>query len=163
MKFAVELDQKRPIVPRMFTFGSTKIPNAMALRSRDQAPEWLRSRDVTERRTRFAVLCKMNGNGADAVLGSFTRQMKRLPDALLKSMTYDRGSEMACHPELARRLKIDIWFCNPHAPWQRGSNENTNGLLHQFMAKGTDLSDVSQTWLNDVAALMNNRPRRTLG
>jgi len=78
-------------------------------------------------------------------------------------MTYDRGSEMACHPELARRLKIDIWFCDPHAPWQRGSNENTNGLLRQFMPKGTDLGDVSQTWLNDIAALMNNRPRKTLG
>ena len=118
---------------------------------------------LVERKTRFVVLCKMNGNGADAVLGSFTRQMKRLPAALRKSMTYDRGSEMACHPELARRLKIDIWFCDPHAPWQRGSNENTNGLLRQFMPKGTDLSDVSQTWLNDVAALMNNRPRKTLG
>ena len=70
---------------------------------------------------------------------------------------------MACHPELARRLKIDIWFADPHAPWQRGSNENTNGLLRQFMPKGTDLSDASQTWLNDVARLMNGRPRKTLG
>lgn len=118
---------------------------------------------LVERKTRFVVLCKMNGNGAEAVLDSFTRQMKRLPVALRKSMTYDRGSEMACHSELARRLKIDIWFCDPHAPWQRGSNENTNGLLRQFMPKGTDLSDASQTWLNDVAALMNNRPRKTLG
>jgi IS30 family transposase len=118
---------------------------------------------LVERKTRFVVLCKMRGNGADAVLDSFARQMKRLPAALRKSMTYDRGSEMACHPELARRLKIDIWFCDPHAPWQRGSNENTNGLLRQFMPKGTDLSDTSQTWLNDVASLMNNRPRKTLG
>jgi len=78
-------------------------------------------------------------------------------------MTYDRGSEMACHPELARRLKINIWFCDPHAPWQRGTNENTNGLLRQFMPKGKDLGDASQTWLNDVAALMNNRPRKILG
>jgi len=78
-------------------------------------------------------------------------------------MTYDRGSEMACHPELARRLKIDIWFFDPHALRQRGSNENTNGLLRQFMPKGTDLGDVSQTWLNHIAALMNNRPRKTLG
>jgi len=83
---------------------------------------------LVERKTRLKVLCKMNGNGAEAVLDSFTRQMKHLPVALRKSMTYDRGSEMACHPELARRLKIDIWFCDPHAPWQRGSNENTNGL-----------------------------------
>ena len=118
---------------------------------------------LVERKTRFVVLCKMTGNGAEAVLGSFTRQMKRLPASLRKSMTYDRGSEMACHPELAHRLKIDIWFCDPHAPWQRGSNENTNGLLRQFMPKGTDLSTASQTWLNDVAALMNNRPRKTLG
>ena len=118
---------------------------------------------LVERKTRFVVLCRMRGNGAGAVLDSFTRQMKRLPAALRKSMTYDRGSEMACHPELARRLKIDIWFCDPHAPWQRGSNENTNGLLRQFMPKGTDLGDASQTWLNDVAALMNNRPRKTLG
>ena len=103
--------------------------------------------------------------------------MKRLPAVLRKSMTYDRGSEMACHPELARRLKIDIWFCDPHAPlsadckrnrlpgnaWQRGSNENTNGLLRQFFPKGTDLSTISQTELNDVARLMNQRPRKTLG
>jgi IS30 family transposase len=118
---------------------------------------------LVERKTRFVVLCKMDGNGAEAALESFSRQMKRLPAALRKSMTYDRGSEMVCHPELARRLKIDIWFCDPHAPWQRGSNENTNGLLRQFMPKGTDLGSVSQTWLNDVAALMNNRPRKTLG
>jgi IS30 family transposase len=91
------------------------------------------------------------------------RDETRTPEALRKSMTYDRGSEMACHPGLARRLRIDISFCDPHAPWQRGSNENTNGLLRQFMPKGIDLSDVSQTWLNDVAALMNHRPRKTLG
>ena len=89
--------------------------------------------------------------------------MKPLPAALRKSMTYDRGSEMACHRELARRLKIDVWFCDPHAPWQRGSNENTNGLLRQFMPKGSDLGNLSQTWLNDVANLMNNPPRKTLG
>ena len=118
---------------------------------------------LVERKTRFVVLCKMDGNTAEAALEGFTRQMKRLPAALRKSMTYDRGSELACHPELARRLKIDIWFADPHAPWQRGSNENTNGLLRQFMPKGTDLSDATQTWLNDVARLMNGRPRKTLG
>ncbi len=118
---------------------------------------------LVERKTRFVVLCKMNGNGAAAALDSFIRQMKRLPAMMRKSMTYDRGSEMACHPDLARRLKIDIWFCDPHAPWQRGSNENTNGLLRQFMPKGTDLSGVSQTWLNDIAWLLNGRPRKTLG
>jgi len=77
----------------------------------------------------------------------------------LNSSSFDN----TCHPKLARRLKIDIWFCDPHAPWQRSSNENTNGLLRQFIPKGTDLGDASQTWLNDVAVLMNNRPRKTLG
>jgi IS30 family transposase len=118
---------------------------------------------VVERKTRFVILSKMNGCTASAALEGFSRQMKRLPVALRRSMTYDRSSEMACHPELARSLKIDIWFCDPHAPWQRGSNENTNGLLRQFFPKGTDLSDLSQTALNDVARLMNDRPRKTLG
>ena len=118
---------------------------------------------VVERKTRCLILGKMRGCTADAALEGFTRQMKRLPAALRKSMTCDRGSEMACHPELARRLKIDIWFCDPHAPWQRGSNENTNGLLRQFFPEGTDLSGISQTELNDVARLMNQRPRKTLG
>jgi IS30 family transposase len=118
---------------------------------------------LVERKTRFVVLCRMDGNTAEAALEGFSRQMKRLPAMMRKSMTYDRGSEMACHPDLARRLKIDIWFCDPHAPWQRGSNENTNGLLRQFMPKGTDLSQASQTWLNDVAWLLNGRPRKTLG
>ena len=118
---------------------------------------------MVERKTRYLILSKMRGCTADAALEGFTRQMKRLPAALRKSMTYDRGSEMACHPELARRLKIDIWFCDPHAPWQRGSNENTNGHLRQFFPKGTDLSDISQTDLNDVARPMNQRPRKTLG
>jgi len=93
---------------------------------------------------------RTNGCTANAALEGFTRQMKRLPAVLRKSMTYDRGSEMACHPELARRLKIDIWFCDPHAPWQRGSNENTNSLLRQFFPKGTDLSTISQTELAPV-------------
>ena len=89
--------------------------------------------------------------------------MKRLPAVLRKSMTYGRGSEMACHPELARRLKIDIWFCDPHPPWQLGSNENTNGLLRQVFPKCTDLSTIGQTEFYDVARLMNQRPLKTLG
>ena len=80
-----------------------------------------------------------------------------------ESFTYDRGTELTCHAELAKNLKLDIWFADPYAPWQRGSNENTNGLLRQFLPKGTDLSDVSQTQLNDIAHLLNTRPRKTLG
>jgi len=74
-------------------------------------------------------------------------------------MTCERGSEMAYHDLLAKRLKLDIWFCDPHAPWHRGRNENTNGLLRQFLPKGTDLSQVSQTMLNDIARLINGKPR----
>lgn len=77
-------------------------------------------------------------------------------------MTYDRGSEMARHVELPKRLNMTIWFAEPHAPWQRGSNENTNGLLRQFLPKSTDLGQVTQPQLNDIAELMNNRPRKTL-
>ena len=117
---------------------------------------------ITNRRGRWGWSTAY-GNTALAALEAFTRQMKLLPREMRRSMTYDRGSEMACHPELARRLKIDIWFRDAHAPWQRGSSENTNGLLRQFMPKGSDLSDASQTWLNDVAWQMNGRPRKTLG
>lgn len=118
---------------------------------------------VVERKTRFVILCRMDGCTANDALVGFTRQMSRLPAFLRESFTYDRGSEMACHVELARRLNLDIWFADPYAPWQRGSNENTNGLLRQFLPKGADLSGVSQTQLNDIARLMNNRPRMTLG
>jgi IS30 family transposase len=118
---------------------------------------------LVERKTRWVVLCKMDGCGAQAALEGFTRQMKKLPAFLRESLTYDRGTEMTCHVELAKRLNIDIWFADPHAPWQRGSNENTNGLVRQFLPKSMDLSGVSQTELNDIAKLLNGRPRQTLG
>ena len=118
---------------------------------------------VVERKTRFLILSKMRGWTADAALEGFTRQMKRLLAMIRRSMTCDRGSERACHSELAQRLKIDIWFCDPHAPSHRGSNEKTNGLLRQFFPRGTDLSSIGQIELNDVARLMNQRPRKTLG
>jgi len=118
---------------------------------------------VVERKTRYVVLSRMRGCTAEAALEGFGRQMAKLPAILRQSFTYDRGSELACHRELAERLKLTIWFADPHAPWQRGSNENTNGLLRQFLPKGTDLSTVSQTQLNDIAQLLNQRPRKTLG
>lgn len=118
---------------------------------------------LVERKTRFVVLCRMDGCTAQDALEGFARQMKKLPAFLRESLTYDRGSELACHTELSKRLNIDIWFADPHAPWQRGSNENTNGLLRQFMPKGLDLSDVSQEELNHVAKLLNGGPRQTLG
>lgn len=118
---------------------------------------------LVERKTRFVILCRMDGCTAADALEGFSRQMKKLPAFLRESLTYDRGSELACFEALSKRLKVDIWFCDPHAPWQRGSNENTNGLLRQFLPKGTDLSLASQTLLNDIARLLNGRPRKTLG
>ena len=118
---------------------------------------------LVERKTRFVVLCRMDGCTAQDALEGFTRQMKKLPAFLRESLTYDRGTEMTCHVELAKSLNLDIWFADPHAPWQRGSNENTNGLLRQFLPKGVDLSQVTQTQLNAIAKLLNGRPRQTLG
>lgn len=118
---------------------------------------------LVERKTRFVILCRMDGCTAADALEGFSRQMKKLPAFLRESLTYDRGSELACFDALSKRINMNIWFCDPHAPWQRGSNENTNGLLRQFLPKGTDLSIASQTLLNDIARLLNGRPRKTLG
>lgn len=92
-----------------------------------------------------------------------SRQMRRLPEVVRRSLTFDRGLEMACYSELERRLKIDIWFCDPYSPWKRGSNENTNGPLRQFLPKGADLSARTQRDLDYIATLMNDLPRKTLG
>lgn len=115
------------------------------------------------RKTRFVILCKMDGCTAEAALEGFSRQLKNFPAEMRASMTYDRGTEMTRYAELMDRLDMDVWFADPHAPWQRGSNENTNGLLRQFLPKGADLSVASQEYLNHVAWLMNTRPRQTLG
>lgn len=118
---------------------------------------------LVERRTRFVVLCKMEGGTAPAALEGFGKQMKRLPAFLRESLTYDRGAEMALHEVLSAELELAIWFADPHSPWQRGTNENTNGLLRQYLPKGHDLSGLTQTALNDVARKLNSRPRETLG
>src|SRR5690606_22040076 len=118
---------------------------------------------LVERKTRFVVLCHMDGCTATDAVEGFSRQMKKLPAFLRESLARDRGSEMAHFEELSRRLKMDSWFCDPHAPWQRGSDENTNGLLRQFLPKGSDLSTISQTLLNDIARPLNGQPREPLG
>ncbi len=120
-------------------------------------------RTLVERKTRFVILCMMEGCTADAALEGFSGRLKKLPQSMRTRLTYDRGTELTCYPELIDRLDIDVWFTDPHAPWQRGSNENTNGLLRQFLPKGIDLSSASQKHLNHVAMLINTRPRQTLG
>jgi IS30 family transposase len=116
-----------------------------------------------ERTTRLLVLVKMDGYDATRARKSFVRKLSRIPQQLRKSLTYDQGHEMAQHKRLTKSLSLKVYFADPHSPWQRGSNENTNGLLRQFLPKGTDLSGLSQRDLNAIAELMNNRPRKVLG
>ncbi len=118
---------------------------------------------LVESRTRLLTLAKMEGNGAAAALEGFTRQMKRRPAFPRRSLTYDRVAEMACHPDLARRLKIDSRFCDPHAPRPRGSNETTGGLLRQVLAKGPDLCQFLWRDFDHIARLTNDCPRKTPG
>lgn len=115
---------------------------------------------VVERKTGFVFLSKMKSKSANDVSEGFINQFKKIDEFLRLSMTYDRGSEMAQHALISKELKLDIYFADPHSPWQRGSNENTNGLLRQYFPKGTDLSVHSQEYLNEVAWLLNTRPRK---
>jgi transposase, IS30 family len=119
---------------------------------------------LVERSTRFVLLLHLPaGHGADAVAAAMTEAMAGLPAALRRSLTWDQGREMAAHAQIALATDLEIYFCDPHSPWQRGSNENTNGLLRQYFPKGTSLAAHSREHLDAVAAQLNARPRKTLG
>jgi len=118
---------------------------------------------LVDRSTRFVILAKVDDSSAEAVLEGFSRRLRTLPKALRKTLTYDQGREMARHEELEKRTQLLVYFADPHSPWQRPTNENTNGLLRQYFPKGTDLSQYSQQYLTKVANEMNNRPRKSLG
>jgi IS30 family transposase len=118
---------------------------------------------LVERTTRFVMLLHLPGDhGADAVAEAMITKMTQLPDLLRGSVTWDQGAEMANHASIAAALDLDIYFCDPHSPWQRGSNENTNGLLRQYFPKGTDLSFWGPGYLDYIATELNDRPRKTL-
>ncbi len=117
---------------------------------------------LVERSTRYVMLAKTDGKDTETVINALIKQSKKLPTELYKSLTWDRGSEMADHKRFTLATDINVYFCDPHSPWQRGSNENTNGLLRQYFPKGTDLSVYSQAQLNAVARQLNERPRKTL-
>lgn len=117
---------------------------------------------LVERHSRFVMLVKLPNRKTEAVVTALTRKIKTLPRALRRSLTWDRGMEMANHKEFTVASDVQVYFCDPRSPWQRGSNENTNGLLRQYFPKGTDLSVHSQAHLDFVAKRLNQRPRQTL-
>jgi IS30 family transposase len=117
---------------------------------------------LVERQTRYVMLAKVNGKDTKTVINALIKQSKKLPRELYRSLTWDRGKELSDHKRFSLATDIDVYFCDPQSPWQRGSNENTNGLLRQYFPKGTDLSVHSQKHLNNVACELNNRPRKTL-
>ncbi len=117
---------------------------------------------LVERHTRYVMLVKVNGKDTKTVVNALIKHAHKLPGELYKSLTWDRGKEMADHRRFTLATDIAVYFCDPQNPWQRGSNENTNGLLRQYFPKGTNLSVHSQAKLNKVARQLNERPRKTL-
>lgn len=117
---------------------------------------------MVERTSRLVLLTRLEDASASAVLEGFTRRFRRVPEPLRRSLTYDRGKEMAAHETLAERMRIRVYFADPHSPWQRGTIENANGLLRQYLPKGSDLSQFSQHQLNAIALRLNTRPRKCL-
>ena len=118
---------------------------------------------LVERQTRYVMLVKVAGKDTETVVNALIKHARKLPQELYKSLTWDRGKEMSAHKRFTLATDIQVYFCDPRSPWQRGSNENTNGLLRQYMPKGIDISSYSQAKLNAVARQLNERPRKTLG
>ena len=117
---------------------------------------------LVERRTRYVRLAKVDGKDTETVVNALIKSARKLPQELYKSLTWDRGKEMAGHKRFTLATDIKVYFCDPQNPWQRGTNENTNGLLRQYLPKGIDVSIYSQAKLNAVARRLNERPRKTL-
>src|SRR6202790_492021 len=118
---------------------------------------------LVERHSRFAMLIKVPSKETEVVVTALSRHIRKLPATLRRSLTWDRGLEMAKHKDFTVATDVQVYFCDPQSPWQRGTNENTNLLLRQYFPRGTDLSDYSQAQLNQVALRLNQRPRKTLG
>jgi IS30 family transposase len=118
---------------------------------------------LVERQSRFCTLIKVPSRETDVVVGALARHIRKLPTELRRSLTWDRGREMKHHKDFTVATDVQVYFCDPSSPWQRGTNENTNGLLRQYFPKGTDLSGYSQAYLDKIALRLNQRPRKTLG
>jgi IS30 family transposase len=160
--------------------GRGQIPNTISIRERPASVEdravpghWegdlligaknSQIATLVERHSRYVMLAKVPSRDTDTVINALIKQAHKLPSELYKSLTWDRGKEMTDHQRFTLATDIQVYFCDPQSPWQRGSNENTNGLLRQYFPKGTDLSVHSQAKLNAVARQLNERPRKTLG
>ena len=117
---------------------------------------------LVERHTRYVMLVRVPSKDTKTVINALIKHAHKLPKELYKSLTWDRGKEMADHKRFSLDTKVKVYFCDPQSPWQRGSNENTNGLLRQYFPKGMDLSNIHQNRLNAVARELNERPRKTL-
>jgi len=118
---------------------------------------------LVERHSRFTALVKVRSKDTAVVVAALSRQIRRLPTSLRRSLTWDRGLEMAKHKTFTVATNVKVYFCDPHSPWQRGTNENTNRLLRQYLPKRTDLSGYTQSQLDKIALRLNQRPRKTLG
>ena len=118
---------------------------------------------LVERHSRFVMLVRLRGKDTQSVVQALSRRVRTLPSGLMESLTWDRGTELAAHKTFSVATDVRVYFCDPHSPWQRGSNENTNGLLRQYFPAGTDLSTYTQAQLNTIARRLNTRPRKTLG
>jgi len=118
---------------------------------------------LVERQSRYLMLARVPGKDTASVVRALSRHVRTLPRGLMASLTWDRGAELAAHKRFTIATNVQVYFCDPQSPWQRGSNENTNGLLRQYFPKGVDLAAFSQPQLNRIAARLNHRPRKTLG
>ena len=118
---------------------------------------------LVERHSRYVILVRVENRETATVVNALAQQVQRLPEGLMTTLTWDQGKEMAAHKRFTVATDVQVYFCDPHSPWQRGSNENTNGLLRQYFPKGTDLSGFTQAQLDAVADRLNTRPRKTLG
>ncbi len=118
---------------------------------------------LVERHSRFCMLVKVPGKDTATVVAALSQHVRQLPATLRRSLTWDRGLEMAQHKSFTMATDVQVYFCDPQSPWQRGSNENTNGLLRQYLPKKADLSSYSQSELDEIALRLNQRPRQTLG
>jgi len=164
----------------IFKDGRGQIPEAISIRERPAEVEdraipghWegdlLRGSGnshiatLVERHSRFVMLIKVASRDTAEVVRALSKHVRKLPATLRRSLTWDRGLEMAKHRDFTVATNVKVYFCDPQSPWQRGSNENTNGLLRQYFPKKTDLTDCSQSDLNKVALRLNQRPRQTLG